>query len=461
MTLAAGDRLGAYEVLAPLGAGGMGEVYRARDPKLGREVAIKVLPGGMASDPAARSRFEREAKTVAALSHPNVLAIHDFGSDQGNTYAVMELLEGESLDHLLARERIAWRKAIEIAAAVADGLAAGHAKGIVHRDVMPANVFVTADGLVKILDFGLAKQSPLAGFAEAETLALPDEPPRHTLTRPGTVMGTVGYMAPEQVMGTSADSRSDVFSLGCVLYEMLVGERAFRGATAVEVLAAILRDPIPELSPAAGAIPGTIAAVLRRCLEKKPDERFQSARDLAFALRESVSRPSESIAATALPLRAPGLDRRWLVGWGLVAVVATALVLTLRRPTPRFPAAPAARTRVQSLAVLPLAKLSGNHDEEYFADGMTEQLIAELAAVRNLRVTSHASSMSYKGRSKPLVEIARELGVDAVVEGSVARHAGRIKVSAQLIDAATDSHLWVRSYERGAGDIVTLQAEIA
>ena len=293
MPLAAGTRLGPYEILAPLGAGGMGEVYRARDSKLDREVAVKVLPTSLARDPAALARFEREAKAVAALSHPNILAVHDFGSSDGTTYAVMELLEGESLRQRLAEGAIPLRKAAEIAREIALGLAAAHDKGIVHRDLKPENLFLTRDGRVKILDFGLARQIALPSSGDTHS------PTAAPGTEPGTVLGTVGYMAPEQLRGQTADHRSDIFSFGAVLYEMLTGRRAFLGDTAIETMNAILKEEPPELSQSGRQIPPGLERIVAHCLEKKPDERFQSARDLAFDLG-SLSTATASVVSGAV-----------------------------------------------------------------------------------------------------------------------------------------------------------------
>src|SRR5947208_3086750 len=270
--LVASTRLGPYEIVAPLGAGGMGEVYRARDTRLGREVAVKVLPEPFANDPDKQARFEREARAVAALSHPNVLAIHDYGTHGAVTYAVMELLEGETLRQQLAQGPLPWRKAVEIGAAVADGLAAAHAKGIVHRDLKPENLFLTTDGRVKILDFGLARVTPLPNLQPETGPYVPAE------TDAGTVMGTVGYMSPEQVRGQPADARSDLFSFGCVLYEMLTGRRAFRRETAAETMTAILHDEPPNPTQAGKAIPAELGRIIRQCLAKNPSQRLQSAR---------------------------------------------------------------------------------------------------------------------------------------------------------------------------------------
>src|SRR5262245_25463537 len=279
MSLAPGMRLGPYEVLGSIGAGGMGEVYRARDPRLARDVAIKVLPEHLSKDPVALARFEREARAVAALSHPNILAIFDVGTEQGSGYVVTELLEGETLRARLVGGAMPWRKAAEIGVALAEALAAAHLKGIVHRDLKPENIFLTADGRVKILDFGLARFQPTETSGN-ETV---------TNTPEGTVMGTVGYMSPEQVRGAAVGPGSDIFSLGCVLYEMIAGRRAFRGATSPETLSAILRDTPPELSISGIRVPLELERLTSHCLEKIPEERFQSARDLAFDLKAALT----------------------------------------------------------------------------------------------------------------------------------------------------------------------------
>ena len=285
MALATGTRFGDYEILAPIGAGGMGEVYRGRDTRLGREVAVKVLPEPFANDPDRRARFEREARAVAALSHPNILAIHDYGTHGAVTYAVMELLEGETLRGRLTRGPLPWREAVEIGAAVAEGLAAAHAKGIVHRDLKPENLFLTADGRVKILDFGLARVTPLPD-TQAET-----GPYIPAGTDPGTVMGTVGYMSPEQVRGQPADAGSDIFSFGCVLYEMVTGRRAFQRETAAETMTAILHDEPPDPTDSGNPVPAELSRLVRHCLAKGLNQRLHSARDLALALRATASNP--------------------------------------------------------------------------------------------------------------------------------------------------------------------------
>lgn len=300
MKLNAGQSLGPYEIVAELGAGGMGEVYRARDTRLGRDVAIKVLPDNVSANPDSLARFEREARAVAALSHPNILSIHDFGNDDGTVYAVVELLEGETLREALAPGPLPQRKAIEYARQMARGLGAAHDGGVVHRDLKPENLFVTRDGRVKILDFGLAST---AGDKPAD---LPDDTPTYThLTAPGTVLGTINYMSPEQTRGEPAGPSSDIFSLGSVLYEMLTGNRPFERETAPETMTAILREDPPEVSSADHAVSPGVQRIVQRCLEKSPEERFHSAHDLAFALETSSGISTGIHSITDVPAKKP------------------------------------------------------------------------------------------------------------------------------------------------------------
>ncbi|MFI5166474.1 MAG: protein kinase [Thermoanaerobaculales bacterium] len=319
MALLPGTRLGPYEILAPLGAGGMGEVYRARDAKLGRDVAIKVLPSELANNPDALARFEREARAVAQLSHPNILAIFDFGRDGDTAFAVMELLEGETLREAVAHGALPARKVVDLGVQIAKGLAAAHEKGIVHRDLKPENVFLTADSHVKILDFGLAKVGGSVLANSGKTLTTPPE----GATGPGVVLGTVGYMSPEQVRGEAADPRSDIFSFGVVLYEMLSGQRAFSRETAAESMTAILKEDPPEIvTSGIGASPA-LQRIVQHCLEKKPGERFQSARDIAFALQALSGSVVASGPSVALTRRG---FRPWLVLGGAAAVAGGALL---------------------------------------------------------------------------------------------------------------------------------------
>ena len=417
-----GTSLGPYEIVALLGAGGMGEVYRARDARLGRDVAIKVLPAAVAADPERLKRFEREAKATAALHHPGILSVYDVGSHEGVPYLVEELLEGESLKDRLARGPLAVPEALRIGVAIARGLAAAHEKGIVHRDLKPGNVFLTEDGTVKLLDFGLAKLVVSTPAAETMTGTLPVS----DSTELGVVLGTVAYMAPEQARGQAVDPRADVFAFGVVLYEMVAGRRPFEGSTATETLAAILRDEPPALP---GHVPPQIVAVVRRCLAKEPGQRYPRGAELRAAL-EAVQLGADSARHET------------------------------RRGAPRSRPR-SGRRQIRSVVVLPLADFSRDPEQEYFADGMTEALIADLAGIRELRVISRTSAMRYKGTGKSLPEIAAELGVDGVVEGSVMRAGRRVRITAQLIHAASDTHLWAGSYERDLEDVLLLQGEVA
>ncbi len=454
MTLQAGERLGPYEILAPLGAGGMGEVYRARDTRLGREVAVKVLPASLSEDSDRLRRFEQEARAASALNHPNILTVLDVGELAGAPFVVSELLEGVTLREALEGSPLPVRKAVDYGVQIAQGLAAAHEKGIAHRDLKPENLFVTKDGRVKILDFGLAKLMPRqadVGLTNAPTLA--------PGTEPGVVMGTVGYMSPEQVRGGSADHRSDIFALGTVLHEMLTGARAFRGASAVETMNAILKEEPPEASRSRAEVTPALDRVVRRCLEKSPSERFQSARDLAFALTETASVsaiPGSLAAAQARPR--PMRALAWI---GVALAVALGVVFAARPSLWQRLSRAAAPRNIESLAVLPLVNLSRDPDQEYFADGMTDALITDLAQIRSLRVISRTSVMVYRATKKPLPQIGRELNVDAVLEGSVQKSGGRVRITAQLIEAPTDRHVWAKSYERDLRDALSLQSEVA
>ncbi|MDQ2979892.1 MAG: protein kinase [Acidobacteriota bacterium] len=456
MPLTPGTRLGPYEILTPIGAGGMGEVYRARDARLEREVAVKVLPAAFSEDADRLRRFEQEARSASALNHPNILTIHDIGTHDGAPYVVSEVLEGETLRDRLAGAALPARKAIDYAIQIAHGLAAAHEKGIVHRDLKPENLFVTKDGRVKILDFGLAKLTRQEAPSGDETSA----PTLPGVTEPGIVLGTVGYMSPEQVRGLAVDARSDIFSFGAILYEMLAGKAAFAGTTAADRMSAILKEAPAELAQSVAGTSPSLERIVRRCIEKSPEERFQSARDLAFALAEATS-ASLAPASVGLPLglRTPRFRIASLVV-GLAALLALLIAVDpgglRKRLLGRAPPG-----RIESIAVLPLQNLSGDPGQDYFADGMTEALIADLAEIRALRVISRSSVEQYRDRKKPPRQIARELGVDVLVEGSVTRSGERVRITAQLIQGKSDTHLWAKTYQRDLRDILELQGEVA
>jgi serine/threonine-protein kinase len=454
--LATSTWLGHYEIIAPLGAGGMGEVYRARDTRLGREVAVKVLPELFANHPDRLARFEREAKAVAALSHPNILAIHDYGTDGNVTYAVMELLEGETLRDRLVKGPLSWREAVEIGAAIAEGLAAAHAKGIIHRDLKPENLFLTADGRMKILDFGLARMTPLPN-AQTETSPYVSEG-----TDAGTVMGTVGYMSPEQVRGEPADARSDLFSFGCVLYEMVTGKRAFQRTTAAETMTAILHDEPQGPMGSDHQIPMELGRVIRQCLAKSPNQRLQSARDLALGLRATGSDPGLH--------HPPAANRRFSLIIGIVAAslliggIGTAVYFLTRnvnRPETGNP--PEEAKAIEAVAVLPFDNVGGDPKTEHLSEGIPDTIIHSLSRMRqrDLKVRSLTSVAHYKGRKPELGEVRRELGVGAVVTGRLQQRGNSLSVSVALIDVRDGSELWGRQYDKKLDNILALQDEIA
>jgi len=411
VSLPAGTRLGPYEIVSLVGSGGMGEVYRAHDDRLARDVAIKTIAPHLANDPDALARFQREARAIAALSHPNILAIFDVGRQDDIWYVVTELLDGETVRDRILRGAVEWGEAVRIGAAVADGLEAAHARSIVHRDIKPANVFLTTGGVVKILDFGLARQGPLTANAEAET--------RQSLfgysSQSREIAGTIGYMSPEQIQGRPLDGRTDLFSLGCVLYELIVGTPPFTGESPADVLAAILKDPVWSLS---GPVPAPIEQIVRRCLEKDRDARYPSAEALALALRA----PSGGRASGGHRVTGP--------------------------VTP-------------TVAVLPFRNISADPESEFFADGVTEDVIAHLAKIRSLSVISRTSVAAFKKHDQSLREIGRRLGAGTIVEGSVRRFGTRVRIVADLIDAESDRHLWAETYDRDLTDIFAIQTEVA
>ncbi len=453
MSLFPGIKLGAYEIVAPLGAGGMGEVYRARDSKLKREVAIKVLPDELAKDPQARARFEREAQAVAALSHPNILSIHDFGSDGGVAYAVMELLEGETLRAKLAAGPLPQKLAMDYALQIARGLSAAHEKRVIHRDLKPENVFVDKDGHVKILDFGLAKRTAPEA-ADDVTSALTAS----TQTGPGTVMGTLGYMSPEQVRGRDVDHRSDIFSFGAMLYELLSGKRAFKRDSAADTMAAILNEEPPALSESGRSIPLALEQIVKHCLEKSAGQRFQSARDVAFAL-ETLSSPLPSTPAPIAP-RAWKWSRLILVAAGFLLLLGVGVAVLLQRRAPKVATAPPTAAS-PSIAVLPFTNMSSDKDQEYFSDGLSDELISLLAKVKDLHVAGRTSSFVFKGKTEDLPTIGKKLNVASVLEGSVRRSGDQLRVSIRLLNVADGYQLWAETYDRRMTDVFALQDEIA
>ena len=445
-----GRTLGHYRIVAKIGAGGMGEVYSAHDERLERDVALKVLPAEALSDETARKRFRKEALALSKLNHPHIATIYDFDSDGGVDFLAMEFVVGETLAQKIANKSLNEKDVAGLCGQIADALEEAHENGIVHRDLKPGNVMVTAKGRVKVLDFGLAKLLRPGGAAAADTVSD---------TGHG-VSGTLPYMAPEQLREEVVDQRSDIFALGTVLYEMATGQRPFPETNSSRLTDAILNHaPVapralnPRISP-------ELERIILKCLEKGPELRFQSAKELSVDLRR-LGAP-----ATAVNLPKTGGKRtsvRKIVAGSVIAVVVL-IVITMMlnvggwrdrflttNKTPKF----------ESLAVLPLENLSADPAQEYFADGMTEELTTELAQISGLRVISRTSTMRYKGSKKPLPEIAKELGVDAVIEGSVERSGEEVRITAQLINARNDTHLWARSYHRNLRDVLAMQSEVA
>ncbi len=413
----AGARLGHYEIGDPIGHGGMGAVYRARDTRLDRDVAVKVLRDRLAADPDARARFEREAKAVAALSHPNILAIYDFGIAGDVPYSVTELLEGETLRARLAAGPLPWRTAVEVGAAIADGLAAAHARGIVHRDVKPENVFLTGDGRVKLLDFGLARA------VGSSARPRPSESPTAIETQAGTVLGTMGYMAPEQVTGTTVEAAADVFALGCVLYEMVTGGRPFERATPAETVAAILQAPVPPIVAGTG-VPPSLERVIEHCLQKHAARRFRNARDVAVALRTLL----------------------------LDSGVST--------PAPKRRGARAAASQ-HSVAVLPFSTSGDAGDLEFLGEGLAEHVINSLSGVRGVRVIPRSLAFRHAGREAEPRAVGVELNAETVLSGRVAMRGDQVHVQADLVDTSDESQIWGSRFVRPAADIESVAAVLA
>jgi TolB-like protein/tetratricopeptide (TPR) repeat protein len=450
MALAPGDRLGPYEIDGLLGAGGMGEVYRGVDSRLGRAVALKVISQRLVGDEPSRRRFESEARAASALNHPAIVTIYDVGESGGISWIAMELVEGRTLRDVLAQGALPIRQAWSVARQCADGLAAAHAKGIVHRDLKPENVMMTDEGAVKILDFGVARQlvAPGPGGASAIVTVTSAE------TLVGGVVGTVGYMSPEQATGQAADFRSDQFSFGAVVYELLSGERAFQRPTAIETLSAILRDEPPSLTSARGDASQALQRVIGRCLEKEPARRFGSTRELVAALESLTPEASAVVPAAARPQPRPLRARRVAVLAAIVGAVAVTAGAFLWDRSSR--AAPPA---IGSVAVLPFDNTAHDPDIDYIGDGLTDGLIEHLTRAKPLKVMAHATVMRFRGQANPL-EAAHALGVGAVVTGTLARRGTQIVVSAELINGATGERIWGQTYDRPIADLMRVQDSI-
>jgi serine/threonine protein kinase/tetratricopeptide (TPR) repeat protein len=416
MPLSPKTRLGIYEILGPLGAGGMGEVYRARDLRLGREVAVKVLPESVASSPERLARFEREARTVAGLNHPNIVTLHTVEDHGGVRFLTMELVEGQTLSNFVTPGGLPLPRILELSIPLSEALVAAHERGVTHRDLKPGNVMVTREGRVKVLDFGLAEMADEKPSPQEQTMTVTADTP---VSSAGEIEGTVPYMAPEQLRGEAVDARSDLFALGIIVYELATGHRPFSGDSYPELISSVLRDTPEPLTRARAELPGELDRIVSRCLEKNPRERTQSARDVHNEL------------------------------------------CRLRKDLERGDLERSAPDAVATIAVLPFVNRSASAEDEYFSDGLADELLNELSKIKDLRVPSRSSSFHFKGKDVPLREIGRALKVANVLDGSVRKSGNRIRVSVQLVKVSDGYHLWSETYDRTLEDVFAVQDDIA
>ena len=466
-----GTDLKHYRIVRELGRGGMGTVYAAEDTKLGRQVALKVLPPDLAGDPERLERFQREARAVAALNHPNIVVLYSVEESEGTHFLTMELVEGEPLSHQIPAGGLPIETLVASGTALAEAMGAAHDRGITHRDLKPANVMVTDEGRIKVLDFGLAKLTELAPGDDDETQLMPTE-----LTGEGRIVGTLTHMSPEQAEGKPVDSRTDVFSFGVLLYQMATGQLPFEGDTAASTMAKILEtspEPPSQIRP---ELPADLERIVGRCLEKNPADRYNDTRDLIADLR-----PLQTSSESTTTLDAEGQVtvsnsfrglNRWLVAAVIVATVMI-LGLVVRRgsgPNPDDNLGPnlespgkvgLATTEEASVAVLPFHDFSGDEENAYFSAGMTEEIISKLSRIEGLEVASRGSVARYSDRARDPQQIGTELGVAYLLDGSVRRAGDRVRVSAQLVDATTGRNVWSEDFDGSLEDVFSMQEETA
>jgi TolB-like protein/Flp pilus assembly protein TadD len=450
-----GQTVSHYRILRQLGSGGMGVVYEAEDLKLGRHVALKFLPQALAKDPESLERFQREARAASALNHPNICTIHEINEADGRPFITLELLEGETLNSRILGRPLPGEQVLELGIQIADALDAAHSKGIIHRDIKPGNIFLTQRGQAKVLDFGLAKLAAERKAAAMTTVG--SEPTAGHLTSPGTALGTVAYMSPEQARGEPLDARSDIFSFGAVLYEMATGTLPFKGNTSAVIFEAILNRPPVAPARLNPDLPPGLEQVIQRCLEKDRDLRYQSAADLRADLKR-LKRDSETgrtgAVSAAFPAAGPPAWWRRKALWAAAALVvalgvAAALYLQSRSPM-----------GIQSIAVLPISNLNGSADTDYLSDGLTEGIINTLSQLPGLKVVARSTVFAYKGTDKPR-QAGRDLGVQAILVGRLRQHGDQIEIQVDLVNVADDTEIWGQQYQRPMADASTLQNEIA
>jgi len=470
MPLETGEALGPYSIQALLGRGGMGEVYRALDTRLGRVVALKVIAPGLLGDPNLHRRFEIEARAASALNHPSVVTVYDIGETRGVSWIAFEWVEGHSLRQALTNGSLPIGETIAIARQISSGLAAAHSKGVVHRDLKPENIMLTVDGRAKIVDFGLARQTMMEVFEDSssKTAAMPRGAP----TFEGAILGTVGYMSPEQATGRVADFRSDQFSFGLILYEMLAGQPAFSGASGVETLSAIIRDEPLPVSTLRGGVPAALQQLISRCLSKRPEQRFPSTTELAAALeRLALDRGSQAevspdaftlqqtdVRGTSLSAPPPLPSRKLLNRRRVLTALGTLTLLTLAAAGWNRFHVPSGV--IHSLAVLPLENATNDPETEYLASGVTESLIDQLSRIPSLKVMARSTVMRFKGAADPQ-SVGKQLGVGAVLSGRISKRGPQLTVSVELVDISNGARLWGRIYDRPAADLLNVQGSIA